>query len=393
MPKEHIYLVGGAVRDSLLGLSITERDWVVVGGSAQSLIDRGFKQIGKDFPVFLHPETKEEYALARTEQKSGLGHKGFNLNFPKSISIEEDLKRRDFTINAMAQDLDGNIIDPWGGQKDLKLRIIRHVSEAFSEDPLRVLRAARFSARFSKLGFSIAPETLELMRDMISENEISHISGERIWREIESALKTNSPEIFFEVLYICEALKAIFPEIEHIHLEQLKLSLNTLKRSTEISLDSRVRFAAFFYLLTNNLRNVEDIQGRIFFRIKPPNKYKNLINSVQVLAPKYLKIMELNKFELALLLKELDSLRKNNELELTALACEAIFHQSVGKNKLSIKFQYLMEAKAIFSKSTIDIKPQTQLNGKDYGNALFNAKVEELNIWMNSGTKKPEISS
>ena len=149
MEKEQIYLVGGALRDTLLGLSITERDWVVVGSSAQDLISRGFKQVGNHFPVFLHPETGEEYALARTEKKNGFGHKGFELNFPRSISIEEDLKRRDFTINAMAQDMHGNIIDPWGGQKDLELKIIRHVSDAFSEDPLRLFRAARFNAKFS----------------------------------------------------------------------------------------------------------------------------------------------------------------------------------------------------------------------------------------------------
>ena len=384
MEREQIYLVGGAVRDNLLGLSITERDWVVVGSSTQDLINRGFKQVGKYFPVFLHPETGEEYALARTEKKKGFGHKGFELNFPRTISIEEDLKRRDFTINAMAQDIHGNIIDPWGGQKDLELKIIRHVSDAFSEDPLRVFRAARFNAKFAKLGFSIAPETLGLMKKMLSEKEIANISGERIWKETEHALETNSPEVFFEILNKCDALKILFPGIEKVSSAQILLSLNTLKDSAEISLDKRVRFAALVYQLIKELENVKEVQNNIFSLLKLPNKYKNLIKSVQLLATNYLAIMELDGEHLALLIKQLNGSQKNNDIELTTLACAAIFQKHLNKNENITKAQYLMKAKDIFSKSNINTQSGAELRGKDYGNALFQAKIEQLDFWINT---------
>ncbi len=388
MEKEQIYLVGGALRDTLLGLSITERDWVVVGSTAQDLINRGFKQVGNHFPVFLHPETGEEYALARTEKKNGFGHKGFELNFPRSISIEEDLKRRDFTINAMAQDMHGNIIDPWGGQKDLELKIIRHVSDAFSEDPLRLFRAARFNAKFSKLGFSIAPETLELMQQMLSENEIANISGERIWKETEHALATNAPEVFFEILNKCNALKIVFPGIEKVNSAQILLSLNTLKDSAEISLDSRVRFAALLHQLTKDLEDVREVQSAIFFRLKPPNKYRRLIKTVQLLANKYLTIMELDGAHLALLLKELNGSQKNNDIELTALACAAIFQKDLNKSENMAKVQYLMKAKDVFLKSNINTQSRNKLRGKDYGNALFQTKIEQLEFWINNNENK-----
>ena len=388
MEKEQIYLVGGAVRDSLLGLSITERDWVVVGSSAQDLMNRGFKQVGKHFPVFLHPETGEEYALARTEKKNGFGHKGFKLNFPRSISIEEDLKRRDFTINAIAQDMYGNIIDPWGGQKDLKLKIIRHVSDAFSEDPLRVFRAARFNAKFSKLGFSIAPETLELMKQMLSENEIASISGERLWKETEHALETNSPEVFFKILSKCDALKIVFPGIEKANSAQILLSLDTLKESAEISLDSRVRFAALIYQLTKGLEDVKEVQNKIFSRLKLPNKYKSLIKGVQLLATKYLAIMKLDGAHLALLFKKLNGSQKNNDIELTALACAAIFQKNLKENENMAKVQYLMKAKDVFSKSNINTQSRNKLRGKDYGDALFQAKIERLDFWINTSESK-----
>jgi len=388
MQKEQIYLVGGAVRDKLLGLSSIERDWVVVGSSAQDLINRGFKQVGKHFPVFLHPETREEYALARTEKKNGFGHKGFKLNFPRSISIEEDLKRRDFTINAIAQDMYGNIIDPWGGQKDLKLKIIRHVSDAFSEDPLRVFRAARFNAKFSKLGFSIAPETLELMKQMLSENEIASISGERLWKETEHALETNSPEVFFKILSKCDALKIVFPGIEKANSAQILLSLDTLKESAEISLDSRVRFAALIYQLTKGLEDVKEVQNKIFSRLKLPNKYKSLIKGVQLLATKYLAIMKLDGAHLALLFKKLNGSQKNNDIELTALACAAIFQKNLKENENMAKVQYLMKAKDVFSKSNINTQSRNKLRGKDYGNALLQAKIEQLDVWINTRENK-----
>ena len=203
------YLVGGAVRDQLLGLPVHERDWVVVGARPETLLNAGYHAVGKDFPVFLHPETKEEYALARTERKTGRGYHGFECHFSTEVTLEEDLARRDLTINAIAQDQAGNLIDPYQGQADLANKTLRHVTEAFKEDPLRVLRVARFAARFNYLGFSIAAETKALMQEIAASGELLTISRERIWREFERALQSRSPGIFLRVLEECGALAAL----------------------------------------------------------------------------------------------------------------------------------------------------------------------------------------
>lgn len=208
------YLVGGAVRDQLLHLSFKDRDWVVVSATPEQMLAQGYEQVGADFPVFLHPKTKEEYALARTERKQGHGYQGFTCQFDPSVTLEEDLLRRDLTINAMAQDSAGNIIDPYGGQQDLTNKVLRHVSPAFSEDPLRVLRVARFAARFAPLGFRVADETMTLMRDMVSNGELEHLVAERVWQETRRALMENSPTTYFEVLRQCGALKLWFKEID-----------------------------------------------------------------------------------------------------------------------------------------------------------------------------------
>ncbi|MDP0561030.1 MAG: polynucleotide adenylyltransferase [Candidatus Endonucleobacter sp. (ex Gigantidas childressi)] len=207
-----IYLVGGAVRDRLLGLEVKDRDWVVVGATPEAMIANGYRPVGKDFPVFLHPETHEEYALARTERKSGHGYKGFVFYTSPNISLEEDLIRRDLTINAMAQDEEGNIVDPFGGQKDLENHTLRHVSSAFSEDPLRVLRVARFAARLHHAGFTVAKETMELMKQMVKTGEVNHLLSERVWQETSRALMEPSPEIYFKTLMTCEALQIIMPD-------------------------------------------------------------------------------------------------------------------------------------------------------------------------------------
>lgn len=212
-----IYLVGGAVRDQLLGLPVKDRDWVVVGADAESLLSKGYQQVGKDFPVFLNPNTKEEYALARTERKSGKGYTGFICDFSPNITLEQDLIRRDLTINAMAIDAQGNLQDPYQGKRDLDNRILRHVSPAFSEDPLRVLRVARFAARFHHLGFNIAPETLQLMKNLTQSGELSHLTAERVWLETEKALNEKHPEIYFEVLRQIDALKILFPELDALY--------------------------------------------------------------------------------------------------------------------------------------------------------------------------------
>ena len=207
------YLVGGAVRDRLLGKVPSERDWVVVGESPKSMLDQGFLQVGKDFPVFLHPQTREEYALARTERKSGPGYHGFVVHADRAVTLEEDLERRDLTINAMAMDASGNIIDPYHGQQDLADRVLRHVSPHFVEDPLRVLRVARFAARYHHLGFTIAPEPAALLSQIVAADELPHLSIERVWVEMEKALGTTHPEVFFHTLADCQALAVLLPEL------------------------------------------------------------------------------------------------------------------------------------------------------------------------------------
>lgn len=225
------YLVGGAVRDAQLGLVAHERDWVVVGASPEEMVAAGYRPVGKDFPVFLHPETKEEHALARTERKSGRGYHGFTFHTGPEVTLEEDLIRRDLTINAIARDDDGRLVDPYGGQRDLQARVLRHVSPAFAEDPLRVLRLARFAARFAPLGFSVAPETLALCRRLVNEGEIDHLVAERVWKETERALMQTlaspliaptdantprhcPPSVYFETLRACGALARLFPELD-----------------------------------------------------------------------------------------------------------------------------------------------------------------------------------
>ena len=212
-----VYLVGGAVRDQLLGLPVKDRDWIVVGANPATLLSLGYQQVGKDFPVFLNPKTKEEYALARTERKSSAGYTGFICDFSPTITLEQDLIRRDLTINAMAQSEDGEIIDPYGGKQDLENRILRHISPAFSEDPLRVLRVARFAARYHSLGFKIASETLSLMVELAQSGELQHLTAERVWLETEKALNEKNPEIYFETLHKTGALSVLFPEIDALY--------------------------------------------------------------------------------------------------------------------------------------------------------------------------------
>ena len=209
-----VYLVGGAVRDSLLGRAVQERDWVVVGSTPDELTRAGYLPVGRDFPVFLHPESKEEYALARTERKVGPGYRGFVTQFDPDVTLQEDLQRRDLTINAMAQDANGEIVDPWGGRADLQAKLLRHVSAAFTEDPVRILRVARFAARYAPLGFSVAPETQSLMRGMVGSGEAHSLVAERVWKELQRSLMEPRPDIGIELLRACGALAVILPELD-----------------------------------------------------------------------------------------------------------------------------------------------------------------------------------
>jgi tRNA nucleotidyltransferase (CCA-adding enzyme) len=212
-----IYLVGGAVRDRLLGLAPGDRDFVVVGATVEQMLAAGYRQVGRDFPVFLHPDTGEEHALARTERKSARGHTGFVVHADPSVTLQDDLRRRDFTINAIAEREDGALVDPFGGARDIEDRVLRHVGEAFVEDPLRVLRAARFMARFAPLGFTIAPETLALMRDMAAGGELAELAPERVWQELAKALRSRKPSAFLRSLREADALAAVLPEVDALY--------------------------------------------------------------------------------------------------------------------------------------------------------------------------------
>lgn len=249
------YLVGGAVRDRLLGLSVRERDWVVLGASPETMTQAGYQPVGRDFPVFLHPHTHEEYALARTERKRGHGYHGFTFHAAPDVSLEEDLKRRDLTINAMAEDAKGNVIDPYGGQADLAARVLRHVSPAFAEDPVRILRLARFYARFAPLGFVVADETKALMRTMVANGEIDHLVPERVWAEMQRALMHEHPECFFELLRDVDALARVLPELDaqfgvpqperhHPEIDAGVHTLLVLSQAVRLQAPLRVRFAA-----------------------------------------------------------------------------------------------------------------------------------------------------
>lgn len=229
----HCYLVGGAVRDRLLGLPVVERDWVVVGATPETMIEQGFRPVGRDFPVFIEPGSGEEYALARTERKTAPGHQGFHFHAAPDVTLEQDLLRRDLTINAMAEDADGNIIDPCGGQADLEARCLRHVSPAFVEDPLRVLRVARFAARLHHLGFRIAAETLELMADLVRSGELQALAPERVWKELELSLLATTPKVFFDVLRQVGALTVLLPPLAPLPADHP--AFLTLARSEQVT--------------------------------------------------------------------------------------------------------------------------------------------------------------
>ena len=343
-----IYLVGGAVRDELLGLTVHERDWVVVGAQPQELLDLGYKPVGKDFPVFLHPKTNEEYALARTERKTGPGYRGFDTRFSPDVTLEQDLERRDLTINAIAKDVDTNtLIDPFGGERDVRDRTLRHVSNAFVEDPVRVLRAARFAARFAPLGFTVAPETMQLMREIAARGELQALVSERVWQEMHKALLMPAPWKFFEVLREAHALPIIFPEIEalfgvpqpekwHPEIDAGIHTLMVLEQATRLSSDPIVRFAALVHDLgkgttppdewprhvAHEQRSVPLIQ-KLCERLRIPNAFRDLA----VLVGRHHLVMhkadEVRPGTLVDLLEHLDAFRRPMRVEQFILACEA----------------------------------------------------------------------
>ena len=342
-----VYLVGGAVRDELLGRAVAERDWVVVNSTPAEMARLGYRQVGREFPVFLHPETNEEYALARLERKSGAGYRGFVTEFSPTVTLEQDLKRRDLTINAMARAPDGALVDPFGGRRDLEAHVLRHVSEAFVEDPVRMLRVARFAARFSPLGFGVAPETLELMRTMVRNGEVHALVPERVWQETERALGEPRPVAFFEVLRSCGALGAIFPEIEalfgvpqpaqwHPEVDTGVHVLMVLEMATRLSPLTTVRFAALVHDLGKALTPREKwprhaahevasvrLVNDLCDRLRIPNEFRELAVLVARHHGVVHRAFELRPTTVLELLEHTDALRRPERFESFLLACEA----------------------------------------------------------------------
>lgn len=325
------YLVGGAVRDKLLGLPVSERDWVVVGATAQEMTALGYQAVGKDFPVFLHPETKEEYALARTERKTAPGYTGFEICADPGISLEEDLLRRDLTINAMAENAHGELIDPYGGREDLDNGLLRHVSPAFSEDPVRILRVARFAARFARYGFHVAHDTNALMRRMVDNGEVDYLVAERVWAEFDKTLGCDTPAQFFDVLAGCGALEKLFPEVaelqETVSVEHglARLALPVLQCATGMSNSRTIRFAALVCDLDNGISDGLEMRRLNAFceRLRIPNSFRELAGMVLQYRQQLHDCAGLSAGELLGLLTQLDAFRRPERLADFTAVCAA----------------------------------------------------------------------
>ena len=399
-----IYLVGGAVRDELLGLPARERDWVVVGARPEDLLARGFKPVGKDFPVFLHPQTGEEYALARTERKTGPGYRGFETLFAPDVTLEQDLERRDLTINAIAKDPDsGALIDPFGGQRDLRERTLRHVSAAFVEDPVRVLRVARFAARFASLGFRVAPETLDLMREIAARGELDALVSERVWQETQRALEMPAPARFFEVLRDANALPAIFPELHalfgvpqperwHPEIDTGVHTLMVLEQAAKLSDDPVVRFAALTHDLgkgttppsewprhiAHEQRGVALVEG-LCDRLRIPNAYRELAVLVSRYHLDAHRVTELRDGTLLELLERLDAFRRPARFEQWVLACEADARGRKGlENRDYPQADHLRRARDAAANVTLDPAERDGLEGPQIAEKLRKARLAAL---------------
>ena len=342
-----IYLVGGAVRDKLLGVEPRDRDWIVVGATPEEMIARGYKPVGKDFPVFIHPDSGEEYALARTERKTAPGYHGFEFHADPSVTLEEDLRRRDLTINAIAMDSDGNLIDPFNGQEDLRNGRLRHVSPAFSEDPVRILRVARYAARYAHWGFHVAHGTHALMKQMVENGEVDALVAERVWQEMENALGEQTPSRFFEVLRNCGALARILPELEQLfgvpqpkhHHPEEDTGIHTmmvLDQAARLTSNTRVRFAALVHDLGKGTTPREEWPKHIAHehrgvalvdalcdRLRIPNDYRELAQIVTRYHGVYHRAEELRASTLHDTLEAVDAFRRPERFELFLLACEA----------------------------------------------------------------------
>ncbi|HYM35039.1 MAG TPA: multifunctional CCA addition/repair protein [Steroidobacteraceae bacterium] len=398
------YLVGGAVRDELLGLPSGERDWVVVGATPDELTAIGYQAVGRDFPVFLHPQTKEEYALARTERKTGPGYRGFVTSFSRDVTLEQDLGRRDLTINAIAKDIDDStLIDPFNGQRDIKDRVLRHVSAAFVEDPVRVLRVARFAARFASLGFKVAPETIALMQKIAANGELDALVPERVWQETQRALASISPQVFFSVLRDAHALRIIFPEVDalfgvpqppqwHPEIDTGVHTLMVLEQAARLSDDPIVRFAALTHDLGKgttpkdkwprhvgheaaSVKLLEDVCARL----RVPIEYRDCAIAMARHHGVAHRAFELRPSTLLELFEHVDAFRRPARFEQFLVACEADYRGRTGfENRDCRELSYLRSARELASSVKLSTEQMSSLTGQQIAEQLRQARIAAL---------------
>lgn len=401
--EESVYLVGGAVRDDLLGIPYREKDWVVVGSTPEALLEKGYRQVGASFPVFLHPSTREEYALARTERKQGHGYHGFSVDFHPGVTLEDDLARRDLTINAMARDADGRLIDPFGGKSDLEARLLRHVSPAFSEDPLRVLRVARFAARFAPLGFSVHESTLQLMRGMTASGELDHLVPERVWSEIEAAMSSAKPGLFVQVLRDCDALAVLLPEVDDLfgvpqparYHPEIDTGVHVMM-AMDFAAGMRWPATVAFALLMHDLgkgrtdqsawpshvgheaRGVPMVE-RVCERICAPGAWRDLAVKVCALHLKCHQLTVMRPSRIMTLIEAADLLRRPDQAEPFLQACEADYrgrkdyedrpYPQAGKLMAALKAARSIQARDLDTEG---------LDGREIGRRLRQARIAAI---------------
>ncbi len=397
------YIVGGAVRDQQLGLPVKDRDWVVVGATPEQLLQQGFKPVGKDFPVFLHPQTHEEYALARTERKTAVGYHGFNINASPEVSLEQDLQRRDLTINAMALDHCGTLIDPFGGQRDLEQRLLRHVSPAFAEDPVRILRLARLAARYDHLGFQVATDTQALMQTMVSNGEVDALVAERVWVETERALQEPAPQRFFAVLSDCGALARIFPELDklfgvpqpaqhHPEIDSGQHTLLCLQQAARFNASAATRFAVlchdFGKALTpsehwprhhgHERRGVAPVTA-LCQRLRVPRYYRELAVLVCAEHLNCHRALELRPQTVLKLLERTDALRRPHRFEDILMACECDARGRLGYEERAYpQAAYLRQMQAAAASVAARPLAEQGLTGAAMADALRRARIAAI---------------
>lgn len=369
-----IYLVGGAVRDQLLDLTVKEKDWLVVGATPAQMIAQGFRPVGKDFPVFLHPKTQEEYALARTERKTAPGYKGFHFYADESVTLAQDLRRRDLTINAIAIDAEGRLVDPLNGQQDIKRRLLRHVSDAFVEDPVRILRVARFLARFAYLDFTIAKSTMQLMQAMVSAGETKHLVPERVWQECVKALGEKNPEYFWLTLNQCGALADIFGEYSEVTFDK---SLDNLVAVAK-TISKPLRFAAMLYALSAN--EVEAICERL----SVPNTYRELAQHLNQFAADLINVRHLDAATVLRLVQQLDVRRKKERFNLLLFGAKLLLH-SVNDTAIDVFWENVVE-------KCDEVNPQyfiqQGLEKAALGQAIQQQRLENIESLINQQSKQ-----